>query len=125
MPAHAWCLSIGLGYARAGSDEIPGFVFLIHVVDVTASLHNSMISRSFASLPYRGATPAALLHWPIAFVVMLALWASSKTFVAYFYRLRGRLFQTWVVPRYGFQVLPRTLTFLLPCCSMHPRSNFF
>ncbi|XP_039814351.1 very-long-chain aldehyde decarbonylase GL1-1-like [Panicum virgatum] len=87
----------------AGTDEIPGFVFLIHVVDVTASLHNSMMSRSFASLPYRGATPAALLHWPIAFAVMLAMWASSKTFVAYFYRLRGRLFQTWVVPRYGFQ----------------------
>jgi len=119
VPAHAWCLSIGLGYARAGTDEIPGFVFLIHVVDVTASLHNSMMSRSFASLPYRGATPAALLHWPIAFVVMLALWASSKTFVAYFYRLRGRLFQTWVVPRYGFQVLPGYPT----CCSMHSQQQ--
>ena len=113
-----------LGYARAGTDEIPDFVFLIHLVDVTASLHNSLTSRSYASLPYR-TTPAALVHWPSAFVIMLAMWAWSKTFVVYFYRLRGRLFQTWVVPRYGFQVLPRTLTFLLPCCSMHPRSNFF
>ncbi|PUZ51701.1 hypothetical protein GQ55_6G209600 [Panicum hallii var. hallii] len=87
----------------AGTDEIPGFVFLIHIVDVTASLHNNMTSRSYASLPYGRATPVTLLHWPIAFVIMLAMWVWSKTFVAYFYRLRGRLFQTWVVPRYGFQ----------------------
>ncbi|KAG2584216.1 hypothetical protein PVAP13_6KG287900 [Panicum virgatum] len=86
----------------AGTDEIPDFVFLIHLVDVTASLHNSLTSRSYASLPYR-TTPAALVHWPSAFVIMLAMWAWSKTFVVYFYRLRGRLFQTWVVPRYGFQ----------------------
>jgi hypothetical protein len=97
---------VSLGRARAGTDEIPGFVFLIHIVDVTAALHNNMMSRSYASLPYGRPTPVTLLHWPIAFVIMLAMWVWSKTFVAYFYRLRGRLFQTWVVPRYGFQVLP-------------------
>ena len=76
-----------------------------------------------AAVPRRHAGgPAALAHRVRGHARDVA---SSKTFVAYFYRLRGRLFQTWVVPRYGFQVLPRTLTFLLPCCSMHPRSNFF
>ncbi|RLN03563.1 protein ECERIFERUM 3-like [Panicum miliaceum] len=95
-------LMVSLGGARAGTDEIPDFVFLLHVVDVTSSLHNNMVSRSYASLAYRP-TPVALLHWPIAFVIMLAMWAWSKTFVAYFYRLRGRLFQSWIVPRYGFQ----------------------
>lgn len=89
--------------ARAGSDEIPGFVFLAHVVDVMSSMHSRMTSRCRASLPYH-ARLLAVVFWPVAFVFMLMMWAWSKTFVVYFYRLRGRLFQTWVVPRYGFHV---------------------
>ncbi|RCV31301.1 hypothetical protein SEVIR_6G171700v4 [Setaria viridis] len=85
----------------AGSDEIPGFVFLAHVVDVMSSMHSRMSSRYRASLPYR-TRPFLVLMWPVAFVFMLMMWAWSKTFVVYFYRLRGRLFQTWVVPRHGF-----------------------
>ncbi|GFY80661.1 fatty acid hydroxylase superfamily [Actinidia rufa] len=34
---------------------------------------------------------------------MLVMWAKSKTFLFSFYGLRGRLHQTWVVPRFGFQ----------------------
>ncbi|KAJ1268662.1 hypothetical protein BS78_07G151700 [Paspalum vaginatum] len=86
----------------AGTDEIPGFVFLVHIVDVMASMHSNLRSRSHASLPYR-ATAVTLLAWPLAFVIMLMMWAWSKTFAFTFYRLRGRLFQTWVVPRHGFQ----------------------
>ncbi|CAO2172970.1 unnamed protein product [Urochloa humidicola] len=85
----------------AGSDEVPGFVFLVHIVDVTASMHSNMLSRSHASLPCR-ATPVDALLWPVAFASMLLMWAWSKTFVVYFYRLRGDLFDTWVVPRHGF-----------------------
>nr|CAB3481100.1 unnamed protein product [Digitaria exilis] len=84
------------------ADEIPGFVFLVHLVDVMASMHSNVTSRSHASLPHR-ATPVTVLLCPIASVFMLGMWAWSKTFVAYFYRLRGKLFQTWVVPRHGFQ----------------------
>lgn len=40
---------------------------------------------------------------PIAFMVMLAMWAWAKTFVVSFYNLRGRLHHTWAVPRFGFQ----------------------
>ena len=93
-------------YVGAGTDEIPGFVFLVHIVDVMASLHSNLRSRSHASVPYR-ATAMTVLVWPLAFVIMLMMWAWSKTFVFTFYRLRGRLFQTWVVPRHGFQVRPR------------------
>jgi len=35
---------------------------------------------------------------------MLLQWFCSKTFTVSFYFLRGRLHQTWSVPRYGFQV---------------------
>lgn len=34
---------------------------------------------------------------------MLLMWAWSKTFLVTFYNLRGRLHQTWAVPRFGFQ----------------------
>ncbi|CAO2191619.1 unnamed protein product [Urochloa humidicola] len=85
----------------AGSDEVPGFVFLAHLVDVTQSMHSNMLSRSRASLPCR-ATLVGVLMWPIAFVSMLLMWAWSKTFAVYFYRLRGVLFDTWLVPRHGF-----------------------
>ncbi|XP_062192132.1 very-long-chain aldehyde decarbonylase GL1-1-like [Phragmites australis] len=86
----------------AGADEIPGFVFMVHVVDLMSSAHNNVRSRSHASRPY-SATPATVLLWPVAFVFMAMLWAWSKTFLYSFYRLRGQLLQTWIVPRYGFQ----------------------
>lgn len=36
-------------------------------------------------------------------MIMLVMWGWSKTFLVSFYNLRGRLHQTWVVPRFGFQ----------------------
>lgn len=78
-------------------------MFLVHVVDVISSMHSQMLSRTYASRPYT-ATPATVLLWPVALPFVSFLWAWSKTFVYSFYRLRGRLFQTWIVPRYGFQV---------------------
>ncbi|KAL6900870.1 hypothetical protein ACP4OV_005546 [Aristida adscensionis] len=88
-----------------GSEEVPGFVFLVHLTDVMSSIHSQYNSRSYASLPY-AASPATLPFWPILFIVMLAHWAWSSTFVYSFYRLRGHLLETWLVPRYGFQILP-------------------
>ncbi|KAL6661571.1 hypothetical protein ACP70R_000955 [Stipagrostis hirtigluma subsp. patula] len=86
----------------AGTEDIPGFVFLAHVVDVMSSMHSRMTRRSYASSPY---TPTLLsvLYWPLALVAMFMLWAWANTFVYSHLRLRGRLLHTWVVPRYGFQ----------------------
>ncbi|KAJ8767298.1 hypothetical protein K2173_017342 [Erythroxylum novogranatense] len=85
-----------------GDEKVADFVFLAHVVDVTSSMHAPFVNRSFASLPYsmRFFLPP---FWPLAFTFMFILWAAAKTFYASFYNLRGRLHQTWVVPRFGFQ----------------------
>ncbi|XP_030535634.1 very-long-chain aldehyde decarbonylase CER3 [Rhodamnia argentea] len=92
-------LNSGCGNYRR---DIPDFVFLAHVVDLSSSMHAPFVFRSLASLPY--ATRLFLLPFlPIPFVVMLAMWAWAKTFVISFYNLRGRLHQTWAVPRFGFQ----------------------
>ncbi|KAG8056824.1 hypothetical protein GUJ93_ZPchr0002g25467 [Zizania palustris] len=87
--------------ASAGVDEVPEFVFLAHVVDVMQSLHVPFVLRTFASTPF-SVQPFLLPMWPFAFVVMLMMWAWSKTFAISGYRLRGRLHQMWAVPRYGF-----------------------
>nr|GLL45403.1 protein ECERIFERUM 3-like [Ipomoea trifida] len=88
---------------QAGKNgRVPDFVFLAHVVDMTAALHVPFVWRSFSSTPFR--TRLFLLPFlPISFFSMLAMWAYSKTFLVSFYFLRGRLHQTWTVPRFGFQ----------------------
>ncbi|XP_064948514.1 very-long-chain aldehyde decarbonylase GL1-2-like [Musa acuminata AAA Group] len=85
-----------------GNDRVPDFVFLAHVVDVISSMHVPFVFRSVSSMPFTN-NFFLLLLWPIGFSVMLLMWAFSKTFLLSFYNLRGRLHQTWVVPRYGFQ----------------------
>lgn len=83
--------------------RVPDFVFLAHVVDVTSSMHVPFVLRSLASLPFK----TRLIYvpfWPTALASLLAMWAWSKTFLVAFYNLRGRLHQTWAVPRFGFQV---------------------
>ncbi|EPS72440.1 hypothetical protein M569_02318, partial [Genlisea aurea] len=86
---------------RIFRSRVPDFVFLAHVVDVMSSLHASFVFRSFNSNPF-GIKPFLFLMWPGSYVTMLMIWAKSKTFLFSFYFLRGKLHQTWVVPRYGF-----------------------
>ncbi|XP_077216204.1 very-long-chain aldehyde decarbonylase CER3-like [Tasmannia lanceolata] len=84
------------------NEGAPDFVFLAHVVDMTSSVHAPFVLRSFSSLPF--AMRFFLLPlMPVAFLVMLVMWASSKTFLHSFYMIRGKMHQTWVVPRFGFQ----------------------
>lgn len=95
--------------------RVPDFVFLAHVVDVSAALHAPFVFRSFAALPF--STRLFLIPlWAPTLLVLLMMWAWSKTFLYSFYKLRGRLHQTWVVPRFGFQVCLITfqLSFFLP-----------
>ncbi|WOL19696.1 protein ECERIFERUM 3 [Canna indica] len=85
----------------SGNNEVPDFVFLGHVVDVVSSMHASFVFRSFSAIPF-ATKPYIVVLWPGAFVIMLLMWAFSRTFLLSFYTLRGRLHQYWVIPRYGF-----------------------
>ncbi|KAJ8500047.1 hypothetical protein OPV22_010599 [Ensete ventricosum] len=84
------------------NDRVPDFVFLAHVVDIFSSVHVPFVLRSASSMPFF-TNPLLFFLWPLAFFSMLVMWALSKTFLLSFYNLRGRLHQTWVVPRFGFQ----------------------
>ncbi|CAL9181265.1 unnamed protein product, partial [Musa hybrid cultivar] len=84
------------------TDRAPDFVFLAHVIDVFSSMHVPFVFRSLSSMPFINYIFLPVF-WPIAFLFMLFQWAFSKTFLLSFYTLRGRLHQTWIVPRYGFQ----------------------
>ncbi|KAK4337604.1 hypothetical protein RND71_042091 [Anisodus tanguticus] len=98
----SWEMHTKISVESGQNGRVPEFVFLAHVVDMTSSMHAPFLFRSFASTPF--CTRLFLLPFlPIAFVFMFVMWAYSKVFLATFYNLRGRLHQTWVVPRFGFQ----------------------
>ncbi|KAG6698882.1 hypothetical protein I3842_08G041600 [Carya illinoinensis] len=98
----SWELHKKISSNLGKSARVPDFVFLAHVVDVSAALHAPFVFRSFAAMPF--STNLLLIPlWPGTLSVVLMMWAWSKTFVYSFYELRGRLHQTWVVPRCGFQ----------------------
>ncbi|XP_054794002.1 very-long-chain aldehyde decarbonylase CER3-like [Prosopis cineraria] len=96
----SWELHKELSSGKSG--KVPDFVFLAHGVDVASSLHCGFVFRSFASLPYTMRIFIVPM-WPVALMVIFVMWAFSKTYLHCFYNLRGRLHQTWVVPRIGFQ----------------------
>lgn len=99
---NSWQLHKKISSDSAKNGRVPDFVFLAHGVDLTSSMHAPFVFRSFASVPF--STRIFLLPLlPVAFLVMLIMWAWSKTFLVSFYNLRGHLHQTWVVPRFGFQ----------------------
>lgn len=83
-------------------EEVPDYVFLAHIVDVLSSLHVRFLLRGFCSTPF--ATWWFLLPlWPVVIPFALAMWVWAKPFVNTGHRLKGRLHQTWIVPRFGFQ----------------------
>ncbi|KAG8471674.1 hypothetical protein CXB51_036838 [Gossypium anomalum] len=71
-------------------------------METNFSMHAPFALRSFASTPFC-MRMFLLPFWPLTFMIMLVMWGWSKTFLFSFYNLRGRLHQTWVVPRFGFQ----------------------
>ncbi|KAK1413152.1 hypothetical protein QVD17_34920 [Tagetes erecta] len=81
--------------------KAPEFVFLAHGVDIMSSMHAPLIFRSLSSLPF---TTKLIMFpiWPFAFLVVLMMWAKSRPFLLTFCHLRGKLLQSWVVPRFGF-----------------------
>ncbi|CAH2069594.1 unnamed protein product [Thlaspi arvense] len=99
---NSWELQKKIRLAAGERKRVPEFVFLAHGVDVMSAMHAPFVFRSFASMPYT--TRLFLLPmWPFTFMVMLAMWVWSKTFLFSFYTLRNNLCQTWGVPRFGFQ----------------------
>ncbi|KAJ7955715.1 protein ECERIFERUM 3 [Quillaja saponaria] len=98
----SWQLHKKISLNSGKNGRVPDFVFLAHVVDVVSSMHAPFVFRSFASLPFT--TRLFLVPcWPFALVSLLAMWIWSKTFLNSSYNLRGRLHQSWAVPRFGFQ----------------------
>ncbi|XP_048228175.1 very-long-chain aldehyde decarbonylase CER3 isoform X2 [Ricinus communis] len=87
---------------NADKGRVPDFVFLAHVVDISSAMHAPFVNRAVASNAF---TPWNIMlpGWPVAFLVMLIMWAKAKIFLVSFYNLRGRLHATWAVPRFGFQ----------------------
>ncbi|CAK9171356.1 unnamed protein product [Ilex paraguariensis] len=102
LNSKSWELHRKISLSSGEIGRVPDFVFLAHVVDITSSMHVPFVFRSIASMPFTTRLFMVPL-WPIAFVVMLVMWAKAKTFSISFYNLRGRLHQTWIVPRHGFQ----------------------
>ncbi|RZS12719.1 hypothetical protein BHM03_00044198 [Ensete ventricosum] len=104
------------------NDRVPDFVFLAHVVDIFSSVHVPFVLRSASSMPFF-TNPLLFFLWPLAFFSMLVMWALSKTFLLSFYNLRGRLHQTWVVPRFGFQVVVRPQMLLCSPLGCHTKAK--
>ncbi|XP_052175261.1 very-long-chain aldehyde decarbonylase CER3-like isoform X2 [Diospyros lotus] len=100
MNSHSWDTHKKISSGKNGS--VPDFVFLAHVVDIVSSMHVGFVFRSFSSVPFT-TIPFLIPLWPIALWAILVMWAKSKTFLLSFYYLRGRLCETWVVPRFGLQ----------------------
>ncbi|XP_062078543.1 very-long-chain aldehyde decarbonylase CER3 isoform X2 [Humulus lupulus] len=98
----SWELHNKISSNAGKNSKVPDFVFLAHVVDITSALHVPFVFRSLGSLPY-SMRIFFLPMLPWVFLVMLVMWLRSKPFVLTFYKLRNRLHQTWVVPRFGFQ----------------------
>ncbi|GAB2291510.1 Very-long-chain aldehyde decarbonylase cer3 [Dionaea muscipula] len=82
--------------------RVPDFVFLAHIVDISAAVHTPFLYQSFASLPYRSRL-FIIPVWPATLLVTMMMWAWAKPFTVSFYHLRGMLHHTWVVPRAGYQ----------------------
>ncbi|XP_059291590.1 very-long-chain aldehyde decarbonylase CER3-like isoform X1 [Lycium ferocissimum] len=98
----SWNLQKEISSRTSTDERAPDFVFLAHIVDIMSSMHAPFVFRSFSSVPF--STRLFLLPmWPFTFVVVLIMWLKSKTLLFSFYYIRGKLNQTWVVPRAGFQ----------------------
>lgn len=97
----SWDLHRKISSNEGKKAKAPDFVFLAHGVDIMSSMHVPFTFRSLSSWPF--ATKLFMFPcWPIAFLVVLIMWAKSKPFLLTFCHLRGKLLQSWIVPRFGF-----------------------
>nr|XP_043637396.1 very-long-chain aldehyde decarbonylase CER3-like [Erigeron canadensis] len=97
----SWDLHREISSTQGKKAKAPEFVFLVHGVDIKSSTHVPLFFRSLSSWPYN-TNIIHLLLWPASFLAALIMWAKSKTWLLAFFHLRGKLLQTWIVPRCGF-----------------------
>ncbi|GAB4838179.1 Very-long-chain aldehyde decarbonylase cer3, variant 3 [Ancistrocladus abbreviatus] len=102
LSARSWELQKNISSNAGKNARVPDFVFLAHIVDISSSLHAPFLFRSFSSCPYTMRL-FTIPCWPFAFLGMLMLWAWAKAFTVSYYMFKGKLQNTWTVPRYGFQ----------------------
>ncbi|XP_047341727.1 very-long-chain aldehyde decarbonylase CER3-like [Impatiens glandulifera] len=98
----SWDLHKEMSTGTGKHNNVPDFVFLAHIVDVSHALHSPFLFRSFGSLPFKF-MPFIPFLWPFCVIVLLAMWAKSTALLVSFYRLKGKILQTWSVPRFGLQ----------------------
>nr|XP_043636086.1 very-long-chain aldehyde decarbonylase CER3-like isoform X2 [Erigeron canadensis] len=97
----SWDLHKEISSIEGKKAKAPEFVFLAHGVDIMSSLHVPFVFRSLSSWPF--VTELIMFPmWPYALLVVLIMWAKSKPFLLSFCHLRGKLLQSWIVPRFGF-----------------------
>lgn len=95
--------SLGLIGIFAGRKEKPDFVFLAHGTELLSTFHLPFGIPSFAAWPY--ATRWFLWPlWPLTLPILAILWIFGRPFASDKYRLKDLRTETWVVPRFGFQV---------------------
>ena len=85
------------------STKQPDHVFLVHEVGLDSVLHLSMGLIGFHTIPFRHRWYVTLLM-PITIPIMLAMWAFATPFYACEHHIDDIFAQTWVMPRFGFQV---------------------
>lgn len=100
---HQETQDFGLNWDFAGRNEKPDFVFLAHGTELLSAFHLPFGIPSFAAWPY--ATRWFLWPlWPLTLPILAILWIFGRPFAADKYRLKDLRTETWVVPRFGFQV---------------------
>lgn len=82
----------------------PDHVFLVHEVGLDSVLHLSMGLIGFHTIPFRHRWYVTLFM-PITVPIMLAMWAFATPSNACEYRFTDMVSETWVMPRFGFQVV--------------------
>lgn len=108
----------------AGRTDKPDFVFLAHGTELLSTFHLPFGIASFAAHPY---APKWYLWplWPLTVPVLLLLWLFGQPFAADKHTLGRLRMQTWVIPRFGFQVgcLRRNFSVFVLACALLTNSS--
>jgi aldehyde decarbonylase len=88
-----------------GTEETPDLVHLTHMTNLQSAYHLRIGFASIASRPSDNSEWYMWALWPLAWLSMAVAWIyGSSAFVVERIKLKKMKMQTWVVPRYNFQV---------------------
>ena len=86
-----------------GKEETPDVVHLTHLTTLQSIYHLRLGFASLASRPYNSKW-YTLLMWPMAGLSLVLTWFYGSSFTVERNKLKHLKMQTWVIPRYSFQV---------------------